>query len=560
MLTICYNPAPTRAGQSMCTMEKAGVVTKERVKAAINDSLARAALRAAAKPTRSSSRRTARQATAQMTLQQQQSDARFTPTATPMIPEAPREPVPRQDQLHVPDETPRLTSPHASVPATCPVNWGSSLTAERAILRDPLHGHVWPPPPSDAELAIMLDSDEAKELKEFTMWVSRVRFGILKNKGLSLPEDVWDTIVDFGVSPDLPLAPLWCCPRGCGWWTCRGRKAIKGHEKICQWVHPLDAAEDIRLVEAMTSEVEALGNKHLDAPAPKPLSLKTLLHGAGVAPGRLCQTIELLKKQPDFYLPEVLDGLNTHVIQLVTYVTRAASPGAYLAAVTSGCYFGVLGDYFFGGEISISPPSEDFDAAAYDPNSKYAKAIRQIVGMANTRVVREHGWPPDGAKVLDLKALAAAGWTVDCSPSAASPEELVRENQQLEDYLVNPPLDPRPFAVDVLGRFYEADQLARLELPTAELGRLTVTSPAPSPTPAAPAPARRSTRTPPPPPPPRPPSPEFGYSWFWQIWNPARRSVHECVFARLAPGKSKKFDAVALRRRRGTPATRNGSC
>jgi len=204
-------------------------------------------------------------------------------------------------------------------------------------------------------------------------------------------------------------------------------------------------------------------------------------------PGRLRQTLDALKKDPLFELerdPNV--GLYTSSpIQYVAYVMRGRVPGAFEAALATGCYAEALAHVFVGGPITLDPPTDNFDAGAFDLLSKDEKAVTINVGIDNTLHARQFGWPE--GDVFDLDALRARGFTVRKPRHGdLDPAGLLRAYPGLDRLIIKAPQDPLPLGERVLDLVLDESErrlFDRLEWKVS-----------PAPAPAAQT-SRRKTRT-----------------------------------------------------------------
>ena len=235
--------------------------------------------------------------------------------------------------------------------------------------------------------------------------------------------------------------------------------------------------------------------------------------------GRREQTLRELEKNPLHELEHSLPGnaYTSSVMQRVAYVMRGHVPGAFAAAITTGCYAEALvGCYLGGCTFALEPPAHNFDASALDFDSRYERSVSIMVGRANTAYVCRQGWP--FGDVIDLNRARERGFTIRAWRAGDhGPAELLRRYPLLRDLLKAAPPDPLPPGNDLLCRVLPQEQLRHFDglhwqmlLPEQPLLLLQASPASPG---SSPDPRTQPPVPPPEPPPPPPPPPDEGRRW-----------------------------------------------
>jgi len=236
--------------------------------------------------------------------------------------------------------------------------------------------------------------------------------------------------------------------------------------------------------------------------------------------GRRKQKLEELVKHPLHELEHSLPGnaYTSSVMQRVAYVMRGHVPGAFAAAITTGCYAEALvGCYLGGCTFALEPPAHNFDASALDFDSRYERSVSIMVGRANTAYVCHQGWPY--GLVIDLNRARERGFTIRAWRAGDhGPAELLRRYPLLRDLVKAAPPDPLPPGNDLLCRVLPQEQLRHFDglhwqMLLPEQPRLLLQASPASPG-SSPDPRTQPPVPPPePPPPPPPPPPDEGRRW-----------------------------------------------
>ena len=261
----------------------------------------------------------------------------------------------------------------------------------------------------------------------------------------------------------------------------------------------------------VVSEVEALGRSLQD------LDL-----------GRRKQILEELVKHPLHELEHSLTAgdYTSSVIQRVAYVFRGHVPGAFPAAIATGCYADELTKCYLGGRtFALEPPARNFDADAFDLASRYERSVSVMVGQANTADVCRQGWPH--GLVIDLNRARERGFTIRAWRAGDhGPAELLRRYPLLRDLVKAAPPDPLPPGNDLLCRVLPQEQLRHFDglhwqMLLPEQPRLLLQASPASPG-SSPDPRTQPPEPPPepPPPPPPPPPPDEGRRWSQGLIKP----------------------------------------
>ena len=242
--------------------------------------------------------------------------------------------------------------------------------------------------------------------------------------------------------------------------------------------------------------------------------------------GRRKQILEELVKHPLHELEHALGKrvYTESVIQRVAYVMRGRVPGAFAAAIATGCYAEELTKCYLGGcTFALEPPAPGFDAGAFDLASPDEKAVSIMVGQANTAGVCRQGWPH--GLVIDLDRARERGFTIrPWREDDHGPAALLRRYSQLRDLVKAAPPDPLPPGNDLLCHVLAPEQLRHFDglhwrmLLSGQPRLLLQASPA-SPG-SSPDPRTQPPEPPPPPPPPPPPTPDEGRRWSQGLIKP----------------------------------------